>query len=267
MNTGLRRSRALRLAVCLALVAALSGCMQLNLGLTVNPDDTVSGQLLVTADKNLLRQRNPDVQTAFADMRRQLPTLPAGEESRYEDARFYGVQVAYRKKPLSQFTSDSFTLVRNGDRYRFSFSLDPDSYAGKVPEQNAGTRRAFVRLMSFEISVTFPGRVLSSNGTVNGRSVTWRVDANQDKPAELVAEAEAPVTASAGASTDPNSGGGFPWLLVVGGVAVLPLVAVVVLLLRRPGHPAGPGTTATAPATSDPATTSPAPGPRTDHPA
>ncbi|MFG2052786.1 LppM family (lipo)protein [Micromonospora sp. NPDC048930] len=277
MNTGLRRSRALRLAVCLALVAALSGCMQLNLGLTVNPDDTVSGQLLVTADKNLLKDRNPDVQTAFADMRRQLPALPAGDEIRYEDARFYGVQVAYRNKPLSQFTSDSFRLVRTGDRYRFSFSLDPDSYAGKVPEQNAGTRRAFVKLMSFEISVTFPGPVLSSNGTVNGRSVSWKVDTNQDKPAELVAEAEAPARASAG----PAAGNGFPWLLVVGGVVVLLLVAVVVLLLLRRPHPtAGPGATPAAPATDPgaaapaatdpaaaPAATSPAPAPRTDRPA
>ncbi|MFE9689317.1 LppM family (lipo)protein [Micromonospora sp. NPDC005806] len=256
MNTRLRRSRAIRLAVGLALVAALSGCMQLNLGLTVNPDDTVTGQLLVTAEKSLLKDRNPDVQTAFADMRRQLPTLPAGDESRYEDAKFYGVQVAYRKKPLSQFTSDSVKLVRLGDRYRFSFPLNPDSYAGKVPEQNPDTRRAFVTLMSFEISVTFPGRVISSNGTVNGRSVSWKVASNQDKPTELVAEAEAP--ASATATADPASGDGFPWLLVVGGVVVLLLVAVVVVLLLR--RPRGPATAA-------PTATTPAPAPRADHPA
>ncbi|NES13025.1 MULTISPECIES: LppM family (lipo)protein [Micromonospora] len=252
--------------------------MQLNLGLTVNADDTVSGQLLVTADKNLLKQRNPDVQVAFADMRRQLPTLPAGDESRYEDAQFYGVQVAYRKKPLAQFTSDSVNLVRTGDRYRFTFPLDPDKYAGKVAEKDPGTRRAFVTLMSFEISVTFPGRVLSTNGTVNGRSVTWKVDSNKPKPAELVAEAEAPAQASAGATADPTpSGGGFPWLLVVGGVVVLLLVAVVVvLLLRRPRGPAGPAPAtpgsagpapATGPAPTAPATTSPAPAPRTDRPA
>ncbi|MGR6320437.1 DUF3153 domain-containing protein [Micromonospora soli] len=257
MNTRLRRSQAFRLAVCLALVTALSGCMQLNLGLTVNPDDTVTGQLLVTADKGLLKGRNPDLQTAFADMRRQLPTLPAGDESHYEDAKFYGVQVAYRKKPLSQFTSDTVKLVRVGDRYRFSFPLDPDSYAGKVPEQNPDTRRAFVKLMSFEISVTFPGRVINANGTINGRSVSWKVDSNQTKPTELVAEAEAPAAATAASAADPASGG-FPWLLVVGGLVVLLLVAVVVvLLLRRPR-----GAAATTPGP-----TTPAPAPQADHPA
>ncbi|MFI7426311.1 LppM family (lipo)protein [Micromonospora sp. NPDC049836] len=264
MNRRLRRSRVFSLAVCLALVAALSGCMQLNLGLTVNADDTVTGQLLVTADKGLLKGRNPDVPTAFADMRRQLPTLPAGDESRYEDAKYYGVQVSYRKTPLSQFTSDSVKLIRTGDRYHFSFPLDPDGYAGKVPEQNADTRRTFVKLMSFEISVTFPGRVLDANGTINGRSVTWKVDSNQNKPAELVAEAEAP--GGAPAAADP-AGGGFPWLLVVGGVLALLLVAVVVvLLLRRPRGP-GAAPTAASPTAVAPAAASPAPAPQADHPA
>ncbi|OKI62432.1 LppM family (lipo)protein [Micromonospora sp. CB01531] len=256
MNRRLHRGQAFRLAVCLALVAALSGCMQLNLGLTVNADDTVTGQLLVTADKSLLRDRNPDVEAAFTDMRRQLPTLPAGDESRYEDARFYGVQVVYRKKPLSQFTSDSVKLVRTGDRYRFSFPLDPEKYAGKIPERDPRNRQLFVRLMSFEISVTFPGRVLTSNGTVTGRSVTWKVDANQPKPAELVAEAEAPASPSTTGAAEPVSGGGFPWLLIVGGVVVLLLVAgAVVLLLRRTRGPA-----------AAPTATTPAPAPPVDHP-
>lgn len=253
MNTRLGRSRAFRLAVCLALVAALSGCMQLNLGLTVNPDDTVTGQLLVTADRDLLKGQNPDVHTAFVDMRRQLPTLPAGNESRYEGAKFYGVQVTYRKKPLSQFTSDSVKLIRIGDRYRFSFPLNPESYAGKIPEQDLETVRAYITLMSIEISVTFPGRVLSANGTVIGRSVSWKITSNQVKPAELVAEAEAPPRPS-GAGAETAAAGGFPWLLVVGGVVVLLLVAVVVvLLLRRPRGPV-----AAAPAVPTPAPTPPA---------
>ncbi|MEU9739221.1 hypothetical protein AB0E12_08505 [Micromonospora chersina] len=86
MNTRLRRSKAFGLAVCLALVAALSGCMQLNLGLTVDTDDTVTGQLLLTAEKSVLKRRNPDVAAAFAELRQNIPTLPAGAETRYEDA-------------------------------------------------------------------------------------------------------------------------------------------------------------------------------------
>ncbi|MEV0003600.1 DUF3153 domain-containing protein [Micromonospora sp. NPDC050980] len=261
MNTRLRRSRAFRVAVCLALVAALSGCMQLNLGLTVNADDTISGQLLLTAQKSVLKQRNPDAAVAFAELRQNIPTLPAGTETRYEDATFYGIQITYRKTPLAQFTSESVNLVRDDDLYRFSLPLDPKKYGGKVAEQDPRNQQAFMTLMSFEISVTFPGRVLDTNGETTGRSVSWKVVANQPKPAELRAVAEAPPAPPTSAVAAVVDGGSFPWLPVVGGAVVLLLVGagVVVLLLRRRrgGSPAptvptsGPGAPA-APATPTP---------------
>ncbi|WP_431932370.1 LppM family (lipo)protein [Micromonospora sp. RP3T] len=258
MNTRLRRSRAFRLAVCLALVATLSGCMQLNLGLTVNTDDTVSGQLLLTAQKSVLKQRNPDVAAAFAELRQNIPTLPVGTESRYEDTTSYGIQIAYRKTPLSQFTSESVNLVRDGDLYRFSLPLDPKKYGGKVAEQDPRNQQAFMTLMAFEISVTFPGRVLDSNGTVNGRSVSWQVVANQPKPAELRAVAEAPPTPSASAVTAVTGGGSFPWLPVVGGVVGLLVVAavVVVVMLRRRSR-GGPAAGAPPASPTVPAPTAP----------
>ncbi|MDG4800486.1 DUF3153 domain-containing protein [Micromonospora sp. WMMD980] len=268
MNTRLRRSRIFSIAVCLALVAALSGCMQLNLGLTVNPDDTISGQLLLTAQKSVLKQRNPDVAVAFAELRQNIPTLPAGTETRYEDPNYYGIQISYRRTPLAQFTSESVNLVRDGDLYRFSLPLDPKKYGGKVAEQDPRNQQAFMTLMSFEISVTFPGRVLDTNGTRTGRSVSWKVIANQPKPAELRAVAEAPPPPATSAAAAVVSGGSFPWLLVVGAVVVLLLVAAVVVVLllrrRRGGSPADPSN---AP-TTGPATpaTSGAPAPPTGPP-
>ncbi len=235
--------------------------MQLNLGLTVNADDTVTGQLLLTAEKTLLKQRNPDLATAFADLRQNLPALPAGDdESPYQNDRFYGVQIAYRNKPVSQFTSDSLKLIRDGDLYRFSLPLDPKKYGGKVAEQDPRNQQLFLAAMSFEISVTFPGRVLDSNGTVNGRSVSWKVTANQTKPAELRAVAEAPPppspsSPSVATPATATSGGSFPWLLVIGGVLILLLVVVVVLLLRRPRGPVA----------AAPAAPNPAPVPPADH--
>ncbi|MFD6609516.1 LppM family (lipo)protein [Micromonospora chalcea] len=259
MNTRLRRSRAFRLAVCLALVAILSGCMQLNLGLTVNDDDTVSGQLLLTAPKSVLRQRNPDPAVAFAQLRPNIPSLPPGAESRYEDATSYGIQITYRKTPLAQFTSESVNLVRDDDLYRFSLPLDPKKYGGMIGQQDPRQQQAFMTLMAFEISVTFPGRVLDTNGTVTGRSVSWKVVANQPKPAELRAVAQAPPPPATSPAAVVTGNGSFPWLPVVGAVVVLLLVAAValVLLMRRrrsrggPGATTGPGAPAgPAPATS-----------------
>ncbi|MFG1712365.1 LppM family (lipo)protein [Micromonospora sp. NPDC049203] len=255
MNTRLRR-RTFGLAACLALVAILSGCMQLNLGLTVNNDDTVSGQLLLTAPKSVLKQRNPDPAVAFAELRPNIPSLPPGAETRYEDATSYGIQIAYRKTPLAQFTSESVNLVRDDDLYRFSLPLDPKKYGGKVGQQDPRQQQAFLTLMEFEISVTFPGRVLDTNGTVTGRSVTWKVVANQPKPAELRAVAQAPPPPATSPAAVVTGNGSFPWLAVAGAVIVLLLVvgvALVLLMRRRRSH-GGPDATAT----TDPGATGPA---------
>ncbi|MCZ7429055.1 DUF3153 domain-containing protein [Micromonospora sp. WMMA1949] len=275
MNTRLRRSRAFGLAVCLALVAIMSGCMQLNLGLTVNDDDTVSGQLLLTAPKSVLKQRNPDPAVAFAELRPNIPSLPPGAETRYEDATSYGIQITYRKTPLAQFTSESVNLVRDEDLIRFSLPLDPQKYGGKFGQQDPRQQQAFMTLMAFEISVTFPGRVLDTNGTVTGRSVSWKVIANQPKPAELRAVAQAPPPPATSPAAVVTGNGSFPWLPVAAAVVVLLLVAgvVLVLLLRRrrsrgvPDPAAAPtATAATGPA---PAGTGapPAPAPPAGPPA
>ncbi|SCG45567.1 LppM family (lipo)protein [Micromonospora halophytica] len=257
MNTGLTRGRAFRVAVCLALVAALAGCMQLHVGLTVHADDTVDGQLLLTAEKRWLTTRNRTVQVGFAELRQNMPSLPPGEESVYENPTHYGSLINYRRTPLADFRSDSLNLVRDGDLLRFHLSLDPRKYGGKVAEQDPRNQALFLQSASFEISVTFPGRVIDSNGAVTGRSVTWKVGPNRDKPTELRAVAEAPPPA-APAATEPGGttrdadDGSFPWLVVGAGVglAVLLAGAAVVVLLRRRGGaaptPSAPTDTPTA---------------------
>ncbi|MGC4878421.1 LppM family (lipo)protein [Micromonospora sp. DT43] len=262
MNRRVNRGRALRVAACLLLLAVLSGCMQLNMGLTVNADDTVDGQLLLTAEKSVLTARNKNISLAFAELRQNIPALPPGEETGYEDGKFFGSQINYRRAPLAGFDSESVKLVRDGDFYRFTLPLDPKKYGGKVAQQNPQQQQAFLTLMSFEISVTFPGRVIDTNGTVNGRSVTWKVDANQPKPAELRAVAEAPPRPSA-SPVAATEDGGFPWLLVVGGVVlllVLAAVGVLLLLRRRPTAPAAAGPTTSGPTAPGPPAGAPGPG-------
>ncbi|SCL35138.1 hypothetical protein GA0070616_5148 [Micromonospora nigra] len=258
MNTGSGLGRMIRGALCLALGMTLAGCLELNAGLDVSRDDTVSGQLLLTARKSILpKNKTPD--QGFADLRRYVPALPVGEESRYEDAQSVGAQISYDRVPLREFSTESMKLIREGDRYIFTLGLDLSAYQGKITELKPSEQTGIMRLTAFEISVTFPGRVLDANGTVNDRSVTWKLVPNQPKPTELRAVAQAPPRPSAaGGST-----GGIPWPLVVAGVAVLLVVAVlVVVLLRRlrpsgPGAPDEPGTTTTPAVTAG---TAPGPG-------
>ncbi|MGC5028731.1 LppM family (lipo)protein [Micromonospora sp. DT229] len=246
MRSGSGRSRTLHGVACLVLLAALSGCMQLNIGLTVKADDTVSGQLLLTAERKILTWNNQTVEQGFADLRQNIPALPPGPETPYATDTHFGFQINYRNVPLDQFDSESLRIVRANDRYVFTLPLDPNKYGGKVAEQDPENQARFMSLMSFEIAVTFPGRVLDVNagGQVNDRTVTWRVNPNEPKPAELRAVAEAPPRPSAAADTDAT--GGLPWLLIAAGAVVLLLGALLVVLLLRRRRATGDSTTATA---------------------
>jgi hypothetical protein len=224
------------------LALLLAGCMQLHMSLTVNADDTVDGQLLLTAEQSLLTSGGKTLEQGFADLRQNIPALPPGEETVYKDQKKYGATIAYTKTPLSKFNSESIKLVKNNGTYRFTLPLDPKLYGGKFATTSPQNQETFMKLMSFEIQITFPGRVLASNGTEIGQTVSWQVKANEPKPAELTATAEIPAVATATAAAGQSgTGGGFPWPLLAGGVVVLLGIAVTaVLLLRRPGTASPP---------------------------
>jgi hypothetical protein len=218
--------------------------MQLDMSLTVNTDDTVDGQLLLTADKQILTSDNTrTLEQGFADLRRNIPAMPGGEESVYQDATRYGSLISYKHTPLSRFNSESIKLVKDNGTYRLTLPLDPKLYGGKVATADPQQQAQFMKAMEFEIQVTFPGRVLDSNGSAVGTTVTWQVKSGAEKPDQLFATAEIPAgvpQASGSASAAGGSGGGFPWLLIIGGAVVLAVAAAaVVLLIRRSGGVSG----------------------------
>lgn len=223
-------------AILVAVTLFLAGCMQLNIGLTINSDDTIDGQILLTAEKSLLTSDGSTVKDGFAKLRQNIPALPAGEETAYEDAKYYGTTIAYHHAPLAAFNTESIKIIRDNDLLRFRLPLDPALYGSKFASPNPQNAQQFMKLMSFQIQVSFPGRVIDTNGTVIGQNVSWQVNANEDKPAELRAVAQAPIPTTLAASPDTdNSSGGVSWLLIAGVVVgVLLIAVVVVLLLRRP---------------------------------
>src|SRR3954452_17288551 len=107
--TGFRFLRVTGALVASALLMA--GCMQLNMSLTVSPNDTVDGQLLITANKSVLNKNKP-LPEAFADLRKNIPSMPVGPETVYEDANRYGTLINYDHTPLADFNSQSIKLVK-----------------------------------------------------------------------------------------------------------------------------------------------------------
>jgi hypothetical protein len=248
-------TRTLALGLVLLLLA---GCLQVKAGLEVNPDDTVSGQLTIFATKQELGQ---DKVAGFANYRKQLPPLPEGKEAPFEDATNYGVIITYDHTPLAKFNGN-IKVVRTGNQIVFTIGLDPAVIAGQVPNGNASSTGTYLTLTGFEITVTLPGNIVSSqtNGTVIGQNnVAWNLAPNAAKPAELkavsvVSGGGSSPSASTSATPVAAAGGSshtLLWvLLMVGLVVLLAAGAVAFLLLRRRRTSAAP---APAPA--------PAPGP------
>lgn len=224
---------AVRRIVTLALmVFALSGCLQLKTGLQVHENDTVSGQLIISAPKSELATGTRTVEQGFALYRAKVPPLPKGTETGYDDGTNYGTQITYTNTPLSEFSGD-VKIVHTGNQYTFTMQLDPSALAPVVAPGDVNTTKTFIKATGLEISVTLPGAVIASQVTAPGQvigqsTVVWNLPSNVDKPTELKAVSQVSTGSSGG---NGGSGSGTPWLLIIAGIVIVLLAGAVVVLL------------------------------------
>jgi hypothetical protein len=237
-----------RLAAVGVLALLLSGCLKLDMSLDVSADNTVSGDVIFGVDKTILQATG---QTAD-DLLGNNPIAPSGvagvSSKPYEDDKFVGQEVTFDSVPISQFSqsqdSDSLKITRNGDRFEVSGVLDlSQGTTGETgdPSLDQIVQQA-LQTADIKIVMSFPGEVVSSNGQVDGNTVTWTPKIGE--------RTELTATASA------SGGSSFPWLWIVIGVAVLVVVAIVAIALSRRGRgapqPVAAGTWDAAPATTAP---------------
>jgi hypothetical protein len=226
-------------------------------GLQVNSDDTVSGQLTIFATKQELTAGGLTKEAGFANYRKQLPPLPEGKEAPFEDATNYGVIITYDRAPLAKFNGN-IKVVHTGNQIVFTIGLDPAVIAAQVPGGNASSTGSYLTLTGFEITVTLPGNIVSSqtNGTIIGQNnVAWNLAPNAAKPAELKAVSVVPAASpAASTSATPVAAGGgsshtLLWVLLTVGIVVLLAAGALAFVLLRRRRPAAAGAPAPAPGT------------------
>lgn len=215
------------LAALTVLALALSGCLDVRSTLDVQADDTVSGELLLLAKRADLEKQG-DVAGTFATWREQVPSLPPGAETVYDRDGMYGTRIGFEDVSFAEFNQGkALRLRREGNRVVFSLSLDPAGYVR--PDRTLKDTKALLETMRFDIKVTLPGTVDRHNGTLTGRTVSWRLDKGT-QVTELRAESIAPTpttTPTRGARTAPaQSDVHLPWQLAAGAG----LVAIGLLL-------------------------------------
>lgn len=235
-----------------ALVILLSSCIKLNMDLTVSPDNTVSGSAIVAIDKQLLALTGQPVDQIFGGD----TIAPAGTQGvttkDYEDDTFIGQEITFEGAPIAALgeseDADALKIVREGDVFTVTGALDMTNDAGG--DATNGAAEDVLASADIRISITFPGPVTSSNGEIDGNTVSWSPTIGQRT--ELQAQASA---IPSGSASSPVL-----WIVIAAAVAVV-VVGAVMMMRRRsvttadgPSDPAAPEVPSEPPA---PPTTGP----------
>ncbi|WP_084099792.1 hypothetical protein [Demequina sp. NBRC 110051] len=208
------------LLVALVSALALTGCIRVEMNVTLNDDDTISGDMLMAVQSGsgeLLGVTDDElIDQLFGDIDR---SFPEGEATGFAEDDYVGKRVTFDNQPFSalDFDSDELSVIRDGDEYVVEGALAVSDQAGDLGDLPADARMT--------LALTFPGEVSETNGELDdsGRTVTW----------DLI---NGPETIEArGAATADDS---FPWWIALGVGLVLGVAAGVVLVVvtrRRSG--------------------------------
>jgi len=228
----MRMRRFVAAGLLAAVCFLLTGCLKIDIGLTVHGNDTISGSAVLAIDRRVaaLTGQTEDeiIQSMTENSRTQLP--PGARTERYSDDTFIGVRVVFDNMSLSTFNSGSagpedLRIVHTEGQFRVTGSVD----LSEVDISSPATQ-SIADSFQTRVAVTMPGRVVEHNGELDGRTVTWHPKAGERTELRAI-------------SNEPTRFLGLdvqrPWHLVaILGIClcslfVLAAVILVVFLVRR----------------------------------
>jgi len=170
------------IAVSLSTVLLTTGCIKLEMDMTVSTDDTVSGTMVFALSKSLAELATEDSESATTP---ETDNLFANAENvkiePFDDGDFVGSTYSFEALPLTQFApqvgdSSAFAIERQGNKLVISGVLDT-SAEGEDMEDNPfadSIMEGFAASTSIRVSVTLPGEIIDTNGQVDGQTITWK---------------------------------------------------------------------------------------------
>jgi hypothetical protein len=211
----------LRALPALALIFALTGCMKVDAQLAINEDNTVTGSIVMAVDKRLAPLTGKSEEQLVSTITVEPDKIAKGTTVQpYQDAAFVGRRYVFTNVPLGEFHGTDqvkVSLVRDGRAYLLNGVADLRT----VNLADPAVQR-FADMFAFTVSVSFPGKVIETDGVLTGTTVTWSPRAGESTPMHARAEKAA------------NSW--LPWALGLGVflLVIVTVVGVVVLSRRLP---------------------------------
>jgi hypothetical protein len=194
----------------------LSSCARVRTALAVQPDDTVTGEIVLATPSTGPTDRGPVV-TLPPDLAKVVDLTDYRQDDYTGTVmRFSGLTFAQVGTLTSAVgpaaNSVHFELRRAGGRVLVSGAVDLTTVS--------------VDKADFQLKVSFPGQIIDSNGDADSGTVSWTFT-----PGE-VGDISAVV-----AYADPNAPSALDWSLGLGGVVALAALGVVIIARRTRNPP------------------------------
>jgi len=215
-----RRVLPLLLLALLVATSLLSGCARVRAALAVQPDDTVTGEILIATPEKSADDPGPTI-TIPSELESDVDVSPYRQDGYAGSVlRFSGLTFA-QVASLTQVAGPAGNAVRLDMRRVGSRVL----LGGAVDLTTVPVDRA-----DFQLKIGFPGQVVDTNGDTDDSTVSWTF-----VPGE-VGDTNAVVTFA-----DPNAPSAVNWTIGLGAMVALAGAAVVVLARRTRNPPVTPG--------------------------
>lgn len=223
MTNSVRRTARSAATTVVALLA-LSGCIKVDLSATINADDTVDGRLTAAVNDEAIEVIGEQQADEFVEALTEDIPGASGTEP-FDDGTFVGETVHFAAVPLDEFnprdddsSRSQLTITHDDGRYVLDgeWDLPAADTGGSFPELD----ERIANSAEFSVEVTFPGPVVSHNGDLDGRTVSWRLELGENN----ILHAE----------SDPGANSGIAlWVLAITVVATLVVMLLLYIQLRR----------------------------------
>jgi hypothetical protein len=210
------RLRILPLLGLLLAALALSGCARVQAALAVQPDDTVTGQIVVATPEKGPDDPGPAIALP--------PDLASDVDlSEYREDGYAGSIVRFEGLTFAQTAQLTQAVGPAGSKVRFEMRRAGSRVlvGGAVDLTTVAVDRA-----DFQLKMNFPGQVLESNGDADSSEVAWTFT-----PGE-VGDFSAVVT-----YPDPQAPSPVNWTLGLAAMVGLASAAVVLMARRTRNRP------------------------------
>ena len=166
-----RRGTARRVGLGVSVLAAglaLSGCVRIQVGLTVSATDLVSGDVVAAALPNPSSPQGPKL-TVPQDMADQASAKP------YNSGGYVGTELTFTNLSFTQLAE----LISGGTNEKGRFDIKLARSQDLVNLYGSADLTQLTSDAQVQLKVTFPGTVMATNGTNDSGTVTWSLPPGQ----------------------------------------------------------------------------------------